>query len=107
MIEASIHNMRANLVYYNARDCSFDSEIDRLESLKTKASTAESIDGLRGTEATARKTYYSCFSEILRDPFALDRREYNPPTNETNALISFLNAMVLYGLCLCDPQDST
>jgi len=37
MIEASIHNMRANLVYYNARDCSFDEEVDRLESLKTEA----------------------------------------------------------------------
>lgn len=45
------------------------------------------------------QTYYSCFSEILREPFSLDRREYNPPTNETNALISFLNSMV-YTACV-------
>jgi CRISPR-associated protein Cas1 len=99
MIEGSIHNMRANLVYYNARDCSFDEEIDRLKSLKTEAGAADSIETLRGTEATARKTYYSCFSEILREPFSLNRREYNPPTNETNALISFLNSMV-YTACV-------
>ena len=99
MIKASIHNMRSNLAYYNSRDCSLDTEVDRLESLKKEAETANSIDLLRGTEATARKTYYSCFNEILRDPFSLDRREYNPPTNETNALISFLNSMV-YTTCV-------
>lgn len=99
MIEASIHNMRANLVYYNARDHSFEEEIDHLASLKEEASTATDIDALRGVEATARKTYYTCFGEILREPFSLDRREYNPPTNETNALISFLNTMV-YTACV-------
>ena len=94
IIQASIHNMRTNLVYYNARDRSFDDAVDRLADLKTEASESDDIDGLRGVEATARKTYYDCFDEILREPFSLRKREYNPPTTETNALISFLNAMV-------------
>ena len=99
LIQASIHNMRANLVYYNARDRQFDAALDRLASLKTEAGDCEDIDVLRGIEATARKTYYACFDAILREPFTLDRREYNPPTSETNALISFLNAMV-YTTCV-------
>jgi CRISPR-associated protein Cas1 len=99
MIEASIHNMRANLVYYDGRDRSFSDALDRLASLKTDANESDDIDELRGIEATARKTYYACFDAIIRDPFTLDRREYNPPTSETNALISFLNGMV-YTTCV-------
>lgn len=99
LIAASIHNMRANLVYYDSRGRSFDGAIDRLASLKDETSDSPDIDALRGVEATARKTYYGCFDEILREPFTLGRREYNPPTNETNALISFLNSMV-YTACV-------
>ena len=99
LIQASIHNMRANLVYYNARGRPFADALDRLAELKREAVECGDIDTLRGVEATARKTYYACFDDILREPFTLGRREYNPPTNETNALISFLNAMV-YTACV-------
>jgi CRISPR-associated protein Cas1 len=99
LIAASIHNMRANLVYYDSRGRSFDGTLERLASLKDETSDSDDISALRGVEATARKTYYSCFDEILREPFTLGRREYNPPTNETNALISFLNSMV-YTACV-------
>jgi CRISPR-associated protein Cas1 len=99
IIQASIHNMRANLVYYDARGRPFADALDRLADLKTEAGECDDIDVLRGVEATARKTYYACFDEILREPFSLGKREYNPPTSETNALISFLNAMV-YTACV-------
>jgi len=99
LIAASIHNMRANLVYYDSRGRSFDGALERLASLKDETSDSADIDALRSVEATARKTYYGCFDEILREPFTLGRREYNPPTNETNALISFLNSMV-YTACV-------
>lgn len=102
LIAASIHNMRANLQYYANRGEAFDGEVRRLEALKedvTDGSAEFDIDELRGVEATARKTYYGCFDAILRDPFELTKREYNPPTNETNALISFLNSMV-YTTCV-------
>jgi CRISPR-associated endonuclease Cas1 subtype I-B len=77
----------------------FEDSIDRLETLKGDVDTCDDVEILRGIEATARKTYYNCFDEILREPFRLPRREYNPPSNETNALISFLNAMV-YTTCV-------
>ena len=99
MITASIHNMRSNLAYYDARDRPFGNVLDKLASLKAEADECKDIDALRGIEATARKAYYACFDEILRRPFTLGRREYNPPTNETNALVSFLNAMV-YTACV-------
>ena len=99
MIEASIYNMRANLKYYHNRDHDFDDAIHELETQRGRVDTITDIPELMGVEATARKAYYRCFDEILRDPFELTRREYNPPTNEANALVSFLNAMV-YTTCV-------
>jgi CRISPR-associated protein Cas1 len=99
ILAASIHNMRANLNYYNNRDHDFVDSISELESLKERVREERSINELRGVEAIARKRYYGCFDSILRDPFELGGREFNPPSNETNALISFLNGMV-YTTCV-------
>lgn len=99
LIAASIHNMRTNLQYYHARDHDFEESIEILEGQYDKATEADNVDILRGIEARARKRYYAEFDEILQEPFALVRREYNPPTNEANALVSFLNAMV-YTTCV-------
>jgi CRISPR-associated protein Cas1 len=99
IIAASIHNMRANIQYYDGRKEDFGSAVDRLEAQKARVEETTDVDELRGIEATARKIYYRCFDRILRDPFELTKREYNPPTNEANALISFLNSMV-YTTCV-------
>lgn len=96
---ASIHNMRVNLQYYNQRGHEFVEAIDELASLKERTRDELTINSLRGVEAMARKVYYRCFDTILRDPFELTRREYNPPSNEANALLSFLNGMT-YTTCV-------
>lgn len=98
-IEASIHNMRANLRYYDGRRGDFSDSVDELEKLKRSVSSTTGINELRSVEGNARKSYYDCFDRILRDPFTLTRREYNPPTNEANAAVSFLNGMV-YTTCV-------
>lgn len=99
IIAASIHNMRVNLRYYNSRNHEFRETISELDALKDRAGSESDVNRLRGVEATARKRYYRCFDEILRDPFELTRREYNPPSNQANALLSFLNAMT-YTTCV-------
>lgn len=99
IIQASIHNMRANLRYYDGRRGDFTTELDELADLKETASTTTDINDLRSVEGNARKTYYACFDDILRTPFTLVNRTYNPPENEANAAISFLNGMV-YTACV-------
>ena len=94
IVQASIHNMRSNLVYYTDRRGDFEEAIADLERQRTRANSVSDINELRGVEATARKAYYRCFNEIFKNPFELTKREYNPPSNEANALISFLNSMV-------------
>jgi len=94
MIQASIHNMRRNLVYYDGRRGDFSDSIENLEHLKQETAETDDINQLRAVEGNARSAYYDCFDEILRDPFELSKREYNPPSNEANAIVSFLNGMV-------------
>jgi len=99
IIEASIHNMRANLRYYDGRRGDFAGAVEELQTLKESVSSTSDINELRSIEGNARKTYYTCFDQILRDPFTLSKREYNPRQNEANAAISFLNGMV-YTTCV-------
>ena len=99
IVRGSIHNMRTNVVYYNGRGHDLERVIDDPET--TAASIEESlpVDKLLGIEATARKAYYRSFNEILPSEFQLARREYNPPPNEINSLISFGNSLV-YANCV-------
>lgn len=99
ILSAAIHNMRANTRYYNRRGYDFDATIEILTEQQEVLGDEDNINSLRGVEATARKAYYRCFDKILKDPFKLSKREYNPPTNEANALVSFLNSMV-YTACV-------
>jgi CRISPR-associated protein Cas1 len=99
IIEASIHNMRGNLRYYDNRRGDLTEAVTELAELKESVRSAETIEKLRAIEGNARKEYYRCFDSILRDPFSLSRRKYNPPSNEANAAVSFLNSMV-YTTCV-------
>lgn len=99
IVRGSIHNMRTNVVYYNGRDYDLDAEIEELETAAGRVDEGLPIDELMGVEATARKAYYRSFNEILPPEFQLARREYNPPPNEINSLISFGNSLV-YANCV-------
>lgn len=93
-IRGSIHNMRANVRYYNGRDYDFEGVIERLEAQSAALDPGLDIDELMGVEATARREYYSIFDEVLPDGFVFRGRQYNPPNNEVNSLISFANSLV-------------
>lgn len=99
IIAASIHNMRRNVRYYHRRDHDLGAVLETLEAERESVPEADTVDELRGVEAQARKAYYRAVDDILRDPFALPRREFDPPTNEANSLLSFLNGMT-YSTCV-------
>jgi len=99
IIQASIHNMRSNIRYYDGRKDDFSGAVADLSAEKDRVESVDSINELRSVEGNARKLYYRCFDRILRDPFELMKRQYNPPTNEANAIISFLNGMT-YTTCV-------
>lgn len=98
-IRGSIHNMRANVAYYDGRRGEFGPTLDRLDEVRERASEASDVPELMGVEATARKAYYDTFDRILDDEFEMGGREYNPPPNEVNSLLSFGNSLV-YANCV-------
>lgn len=99
IVEGSIHNMRANVTYYAGRGHGFDGVLSDLDAAAGRLDSTSDVNEAMGVEATARKAYYSTFDAILPDEFRLGRREYNPPPNEVNSLVSFGNSLV-YANCV-------
>lgn len=99
IVNGSIHNMRTNVTYYASRGYDFDETLTDLDAAIERLESVTDVNEAMGTEATARKAYYSTFDAILPEGFRLDRREYNPPPNELNSLISFGNSLV-YANCV-------
>jgi CRISPR-associated protein Cas1 len=93
-IEAGIYNMGKNLKYYNSRERDLQAQIDTIEAITTELATAEEIVDIMNVEGRVRKVYYSAFESIIKSDLQLGARQYNPPSNELNALMSFLNSFV-------------
>ncbi len=93
-VAGSIHNMRTNVKYYDNRGHDFAGVVDTLENCRGDLNGTDDVDEAMGVEATARRAYYSTFDSILPDGFVFGGRQYNPPNNEVNSLISFGNSLV-------------
>lgn len=94
IVDGSIHNMRSNVKYYDTRSHDFEAVLQELSDARASIDDMESINETMGVEARARKAYYSTFDAILPDGFVFGGRQYNPPNNEVNSLISFGNSLV-------------
>lgn len=93
IIRSSIHNMKRNVKYYNEND-KFGSILSSLDSELENATPDKQREDLMGVEASARESYYKIFPIVTKDEFEFNKRTYNPPQNELNALISYGNAIL-------------
>lgn len=98
LIEAAAFNMVKNLRYYNNREKDTSGPIDKIESLALQLQNATDIQTLMGIEGNIRMSYYDAFDVIIND-FSMGNRTKQPPSNEVNAMVSFVNSMC-YTLCL-------
>lgn len=98
IVEGAAFNMLKNLKYYNNRDKDVSEGIERIEALSATIQSAASIEELMGIEGNIRMSYYSSFAVIINE-FEMGQRTKQPPSNEVNAMISFVNSMC-YTLCL-------
>lgn len=60
-----------------------------------------SLDALRGVEGDAARTYFSVFDELIlhqKDDFFFRERSRRPPSDNMNALLSFLYVMLAHDL---------
>ena len=95
-INGTKHNILATLKYYRKQKKDVDSFIEEIE----KEEIEGNIDTLRSCEGRIWAAYYKSFGEIVSG-FELGTRDYRPPTNELNALISFGNSL-LYSTALSE-----
>lgn len=74
--------------------------LSELRQLARKALAAEALESLLGIEGTAARTYFGCFSGMLRSPdstrsdFDLEGRNRRPPRDPVNALLSFCYSLL-------------
>lgn len=97
-VEGAAFNMVKNLRYYNNRDKDTSAQISRIEKFMDTITDTTAIDELMGIEGNIRMTYYEAFDVIIND-FEMGNRTKQPPGNEINAMVSFVNSMC-YTLCL-------
>lgn len=97
-VEGAAFNMVKNLRYYNNRGKDVSQQIARIELLSLELRQYDQVEALMGIEGNIRMVYYEAFDLIIND-FAMGNRTKQPPSNEVNALISFMN-MMCYTLCL-------
>lgn len=94
ILQAASSNIYRNLRYYNGRNKNVKEQMDSIESLKSKLNSAENIAQLMGYEGNIRKSYYSAWEVIVNQDLEFKKRVMNPPDNEMNTLISFVNSLI-------------
>lgn len=97
-IESEAFNIVKNLRYYNKREKDTSRQIEKIERLAEQIVLTPDVETLMGIEGNIRIAYYEAFDVIIND-FEMGNRQKQPPNNEVNALISFVNTMC-YTLCL-------
>lgn len=93
-LNAAAHNIYRNLRYYNGRGVELQEPMNQIESLTRNIDNGGSIEEIMGIEGNIRKTYYSSWSNIIKQDIEFDKRVKRPPDNMVNSLISFINTLV-------------
>lgn len=101
LLEAAFHNITSILQYYERQCGGLTPAIAQINELRHALPNQKSTDQMMGLEGQARRIYYECWSRWLTgwaDNFV---RQYHPPDNPLNALLSFLNSL-LYTACISE-----
>jgi CRISPR-associated protein Cas1 len=98
LVEGAAFNMLKNLRYYNNREKDTSVQITCIEALMQSIPFTTEVKALMGIEGNIRMNYYEAFDTIIKE-FSMGLRTRQPPGNEINAMISFVNSLC-YTLCL-------
>ena len=93
---AGLHNIRANLRYYEKKQKgNYKDRINAISEYIGEINRASSVNDMMLIEAKARQLYYASFNDILANPdFQYEKRTKRPPKDAINACISFGNTLL-------------
>lgn len=83
-----------NLRYYNSRHVECTAELNEINNLIKSISLAKDIPTLMGIEGQIRRKYYVLWNLIMLQNMKFEKRIKNPPDNQINTLISFVNSLM-------------
>lgn len=83
-------NILKNLKYYKKRGKDVDEYIEKISNVEVEGG---SIVDVMNREAQIWSHYYKSFNSFIRG-FEMEKREYHPPRDEINALISYGNSLL-------------
>ena len=101
LTESKLHNQLSVLQYYERREKGLDEVISAVRGLKSAAASAETPEQLMGFEGLAARKYFSTWHIWLKEVEKDFTRQFRPPDNPINALISFFNSL-LYTACVSE-----
>ncbi|MBM4287969.1 MAG: type I-C CRISPR-associated endonuclease Cas1 [Deltaproteobacteria bacterium] len=114
LVAGKIKNQR-QVVMRSARETEKEEDRKPLEdtvrlltSILFEVPQAQDLDSLLGLEGEAARSYFASFTHMIlgdRDTFAVTGRTRRPPLDPTNALLSFLYALLLSD-CLAGAQGA-
>ena len=90
MVHGIKDNILKNLKYYRKRGKDVDEYIYKIERVIVDG---ETVMDIMNREAQIWQNYYKSFNAFIRG-FRMDKREYHPPGDELNALISYGNSLL-------------
>jgi len=105
IVSAKIANARGVLMrsLRDYPDATGHADIDnaaaRLASSVDQVMHSEDLDVIRGVEGEAAKSYFDVFNHLIiaqKEQFIFNNRSRRPPLDRTNALLSFLYAMLAH-----------
>lgn len=94
VLKSASANIYRNLRYYNGRNKDVSEPMERIETLRNSMDKATTIQELMGYEGNIRKAYYSGWEIIINQDLEFKKRVMNPPDNEINTLISYVNSLI-------------
>ncbi len=77
--------------------------LDNMNRMRQRVESAQNLDEARGLEGMAAKEYFALLRRLIQPPrdgrsWGFDRREYYPPPDPVNALLSFGYTLLLNDL---------
>jgi CRISPR-associated protein Cas1 len=98
IIETKLKNQRNFLIrcQKNQPDIAIKSAVERLKECMVKVGQQQSIEQIMGVEGYGSARYFEAFAKIIRDKsFVFTKRQYHPPPDPVNAMLSFGYMMLL------------
>lgn len=103
IVRGKINNQRVLVMRHAERSPLSKRALANMDKMKRRIDKTHTLDELRGFEGMAAKEYFKLFRQLIHPPkdgrtWGFDRREYYPPPDPINALLSFGYTLLLNDL---------